>query len=445
MRTKISRRFFVLFGFDLAAAVFSVHLAVGLRSGDWSLSFFHVPFFYALIAILPVLFYIFDLYFPYKLFAPSKTLVDVLVSVGIGMALVASISYLDKSFLAPRSIFVFAGAGILVLVFLSRMIYDFIFKSRILDKKTLVLGTTPMAYQVAELIKSTPHAGMDIVGMVSEDRKKTNRENQSVPILGNISNLLSLIDWYGVRHVVLAMDPNEEASETQIMADLLKKNVDVISSIHLFEKLTGDVPYESLDPHYLLGLMAQIKARPYLKLKRVLDVFISLGLIVVFLPVLTAVAILSVFYHQEKIFFFQDRIGKDGVPFRLIKLRSMKTSSGAKLRITRLGLWMRKYRIDEVPQLVNVLKGDMSLVGPRPEIPYFVERCRKKIPFYDMVFAVKPGITGWAQVRFHYTTSQKDYEKKFRYNLYYLKNISLPLDLLILLQTVRIVLFGMGK
>ena len=106
---------------------------------------------------------------------------------------------------------------------------------------------------------------------------------------------------------------------------------------------------------------------------------------------------------------------------------------------------MRKYRIDEIPQLFNVIKGDMSLIGPRPEIPYFVEKCRKRVPFYDAVFAVKPGLTGWAQVNYGYTRSLKDYKEKFRYNLYYLKNISLILDLLILLRTIRIILLGKGQ
>jgi len=107
--------------------------------------------------------------------------------------------------------------------------------------------------------------------------------------------------------------------------------------------------------------------------------------------------------------------------------------------------WIRRYRIDEIPQLINVLRGEMSLIGPRPEIPYFVERSRKLIPFYDIVFSVRPGLTGWAQVKFRYATSVKDYNKKFRYNLYYLKNVSLLLDVLILLRTVRTVLLGREK
>jgi lipopolysaccharide/colanic/teichoic acid biosynthesis glycosyltransferase len=122
----------------------------------------------------------------------------------------------------------------------------------------------------------------------------------------------------------------------------------------------------------------------------------------------------------------------------------MEGSKGKKPRVTALGKWLRKYRVDEIPQLLNVMNGDMSLIGPRPEIPFFVERCQNKIPFYSATFAVKPGLTGWAQVKFRHTISEKDYERKFCYNLYYLKNISPQLDLEILIKTVRIVLLGRG-
>ena len=136
----------------------------------------------------------------------------------------------------------------------------------------------------------------------------------------------------------------------------------------------------------------------------------------------------------------------DGKVFKLFKFRTMTGPDATnKQRVIWIGRWLRKFRIDETPQLVNVLKGDMSLIGPRPEIEYFVQKCRGIIPYYDAVFTVRPGITGWAQVKFLHTTEIKDYPRKFCYNLFYLKNLSLQLDLLIVLKTIRVVLLGRGK
>jgi lipopolysaccharide/colanic/teichoic acid biosynthesis glycosyltransferase len=170
------------------------------------------------------------------------------------------------------------------------------------------------------------------------------------------------------------------------------------------------------------------------------------ALLLVFLSPVLLIAATSIFLSgTSDIFFFQTRIGKNGIPFRVIKLRTMAESQKGNPQVTKLGSLLRKYRIDEIPQLFNVLKGDMSLIGPRPEIPFFVSRCRNEIPFYDLVFSLRPGITGWAQVKFRYTTTAKDYERKFQFNLYYIKNVSFALDLLTILKTIRVILLGKGE
>ena len=169
-------------------------------------------------------------------------------------------------------------------------------------------------------------------------------------------------------------------------------------------------------------------------------------MLVFFSPAMILSYLLLFFYGPRNIFFIQDRIGVDGKIFKLFKFRTMTSVDGAnRQRVIWIGKWLRKFRIDETPQLINVLKGDMSLIGPRPEIDYFVEKCRAVIPYYDAVFSVRPGITGWAQVKFLHTTELKDYPRKFCYNLFYLKNLSFSLDMLIVLKTIRVVLLGRGK
>jgi lipopolysaccharide/colanic/teichoic acid biosynthesis glycosyltransferase len=185
--------------------------------------------------------------------------------------------------------------------------------------------------------------------------------------------------------------------------------------------------------------------KPYLKLKRIMDLVFGTVLLTVLTPLLIFTAAVLALDGPDKIFFVQKRIGKDAVPFTLFKLRSMKANKKGKPMITAIGKWLRKYRIDEIPQLINVVRGDMSLVGPRPEVPYFARQCAAKIPFYDAIYAIKPGLTGWAQVSFGHTSSVKEYKEKFKFNLYYLKNISLTLDLLILVKTIRTVIRGKGQ
>ncbi|HCM42472.1 MAG TPA: hypothetical protein DIS66_04075, partial [Candidatus Omnitrophica bacterium] len=180
--------------------------------------------------------------------------------------------------------------------------------------------------------------------------------------------------------------------------------------------------------------------------KRILDLVIVSVLLLLFSPVMLLAWLFLFFQGPKNIFFFQDRIGVGGRKFRLIKFRTMtKPDASGRQKVTGVGRLLRKFRVDETPQLINVLKGDMSLIGPRPEIEYFVERCRKSIPYYDAVFTVRPGITGWAQVKFLHTTEMKDYPRKFCYNLFYLKNLSFSLDFLIVLKTIRVVLLGRGK
>ncbi len=441
----ISKRRLFLVLFDLAAIAASYGLAFYLRPDFLILFTARTSFLVSSSVVFPILFYIFDLYFPFKIFKPTQTAIDVTFSVAIGTVILAALSYADRAFILPRTVFVYATFSLIPFVFLIRLTYDFIFQFRLLDKKTLIIGTGPLAAEIARVIRDTHHSGLEIVGLIYESKKVSGDSKNGVPVLGGLSELISLIDWYKAELVILALDPNHEVSEASLMSDLMKKGVTVTSAIHLFESMQGEVPYQLLGSHYLLGLMAQVKTRPYLKLKRFIDLLWGTALLLAFSPVFLVTFLILALTSGCKIFFIQARIGKNGKPFQLIKFRSMTEIKKGKMVVTKFGRFIRRYRIDEIPQFINVLKGDMSLIGPRPEIPYFVSRSRKRIPFYDTVFAVKPGLTGWAQVKFRHATSVKDYNQKFRYNLYYLKNISLTLDLVILLKTVRVVLIGNGK
>ena len=441
-----SSRRLLLVLLDLAAILLAYNTALYFRSGYHLIVVIEqYPLLHFSFVLLPLVFYIFDLYHPFKYFKPFQTLVDILLSVVTGGIILAAISYLDRSFLLPRLTLACALLALVLFVFLIRLFYDFLFRYRFLDKRTLILGSGALALEIAKVIRETPHSGMELIGLVSESKRAKFERKNGLPIVGDIANLISLIDWYRIQLVILALNPKEEISETETMSVLLKHRVIVTSSIHLFERLTGGVPYRLLGSHYLLGLMAQVRTKVYPKVKRIIDLICASGLLVVFLPVSIATALILTLSGPGNVFFIQERIGKDGVPFRLFKFRSMTEGRKRKKTINWFGKFIRRYRIDEIPQLINVLYGDMSLIGPRPEVPYFVERSSRRIPFYDAVFAVKPGLTGWAQVMFRHATSVKDYNQKFSYNVYYLKNVSFALDLLIFLKTIRVVFLGKGK
>jgi len=417
-----------------------------LNTGRLDFVFIRPSFFLALFICLPLTFYILDLYYPYKYFKPGLTLFEVMLGIFWCGLILAAISYADKTFTMSRSIFISLLATIAPLVFAIRMFYDLLFRSRFLDKKAMIVGSGALACEMIAVIRKTAHAGLRLVGVVSDDRLlPAGHQVAGLPVLGVLDDLPAVVAGHGPQVVILALEAGRDAADFKVVAEVLKRHDNVTSALHLLERLTGKLPDPLLEGHFVLGLAAQLRSKPYLKLKRILDVLIAFLLIVILMPVwLLAIALLALSDPRE-IFFVQERIGRNSAPFRLVKLRSMTAAKDGPQSVTKLGRWLRRYRIDEIPQLLNVLKGDMSLVGPRPEIPFFVDRCMDKIPFYETIFTVRPGLTGWAQVKFRYTTTVKDYHEKFAYNLFYLKNISLVLDLLILLRTVKIILFGLGQ
>ena len=446
MFKSISKRSLFLILCDLCSVYAAYVLACSIKSAELQIVQKDIPVFIAIaFFVIPVIFYIFDLYYPFKHFKKIQTLVDVGVAVLVSFLILASISYLDRTLLLARSLFIPTALLLIPLAVMSRLLYDVIFRFRFLDKRVFVLGSGTLAKEIVEAIKATPHSGLEVVGFLEEKEGKMIDLDSLAPVIGQMKDLMSLIDWHNIDMLILALDPKEKLSEAHILASLISKKVSVTSALHLYEQIKGEIPYKILDDHYLLNLMSRVKYYPYLKLKRVIDILFSLLLLLVFLPILILAIMVLFIDDPRNVFFVQKRVGLNGKTFKLIKLRTMTNFSHKTQVVTRLGKILRRYRIDEFPQLLNVLKGDMSLIGPRPEMLYFVERSRNNIPFYDSVLAIKPGLTGWAQVNLNHVTSLSDYEQKFKLNLYYLKNVSLTLDLVILLRTIRVILFGTGK
>ena len=320
-----------------------------------------------------------------------------------------------------------------------------------------VLGSGEQGRAIAKMILDNPMSGFEVIGLVStQEDELGSPENTAghLRVLGNVQNLAHICEEHDVARVVVAL---EERRGKVPVAELLETRMEgILVEEHgaMYERIAGKIAVESLRPSYLI-FGEGFHQPPYAAfMKRAIDITVSsLGLLCAS-PICIVVMGLIKLDSKGAIFFRQPRVGQDGQTFDVLKFRTMRADAEkgtgpvwAKAkddRVTRIGRFLRLTRIDEIPQMLNVLAGHMSFVGPRPERPFFVKELSKEIPFYPLRLTVKPGLTGWAQVNHHYGASVEDSVEKLRFDLYYIKHMSPLFDLNIILRTVGVVLFGKG-
>lgn len=334
----------------------------------------------------------------------------------------------------------------------------FLWLSRALPfvENTLVMGEGSFARDLAEEIRSRPELGLRVVGLVSENgRNPTHRGSpEELQVVGGVAQLSQLVADLGVDRLIVAMQDRRGKLPVDDLLQLKAQGLAVEEGIRAYESISGRIALASLTPGWLVFADGFGVSRLHGIGLRALSLSAAAFGLVLSAPIMIVLAGLIKLDSQGSVFFRQERVGKRGRTFYLLKFRSMcdgaESATGpvwAQVndpRITRVGSLMRKGRLDELPQLINVLRGDMNLVGPRPERPYFVEELRRKNSFYDYRHMVKPGITGWAQIKYSYAGSDLSQMEKLQYDLFYCKNRSLGLDLLVLFHTVKIVLLGLG-
>lgn len=323
-----------------------------------------------------------------------------------------------------------------------------VFKSRV-----LVLGTGSRVVKLAENARRNPNH--QVIGYISLQPSRHYIPSQQVLSIPPGDSLLSVVEKHSIDQIVVAVrDRRGGGFPVQQLLECRMKGVKVIELPSFFERQYRQVLLESLNPSWMVlgdgfreGLFGSA-------VKRLFDLTVSGALLLLTLPIMLVTALCIYLESGMPILYRQERVGQGGRVFTLYKFRSMRidaesggTPHWAKAnddRTTRVGRFIRKYRIDELPQIFNVFQGEMSFVGPRPERPYFVDQLAKQIPFYAMRHSAKPGITGWAQVRYPYGASIDDAIEKLQYDLYYVKNHGLFLDIMILISTVEVVLWGKG-
>ena len=322
-------------------------------------------------------------------------------------------------------------------------------------RRVLIVGTGPDAAGVIRDLAAGAKGQAHLVGYYAADRDDR-WSPAGTPFFSSAKSLEDVVREQRVDELVVAI--REQRGGAVPMNDLLAcriRGVRVLDLAGFYEQVHREVPTDSLKASWLVygHGFAQSRARAFTK--RCFDIFFSLVLLTLAMPVMLAAALAIRLESRGPIFYRQERVGRAGRSFDCRKFRSMRTDAESDgvarwatrndSRITTVGLFLRKTRIDELPQLLSVLAGEMSLVGPRPERPSFVAELREKIPFYDIRHSVKPGVTGWAQVRFGYCASIDDSKRKHQFDLFYVKNNSLLLDLLVLIETVSVVLFREGS
>ena len=317
----------------------------------------------------------------------------------------------------------------------------------------LVLGATDAGRKVAEDLKNTPALGQRVVGFVDERFQVMEHEFAGFPVLGKYADLPALVKKYRVTGIVIAHESSSPQEIMRVLVWICDLQLHIYIVPELYPVVNGRFKANLVYGFELQELFAFTMPPWQVRVKRIMDLVVAgfIGLLSFPLWIFAAIAIKL--QDGGPIFYSQERIGLYGKPFTVYKFRTMRTDAekfGAQWatkddpRITKIGKFLRKTRIDELPQLLCVLRGDMSMVGPRPERAVFISKLREEIPFYISRLKMKPGLTGWAQVRHHYDTSTEDVKIKLQYDMYYYENMSLLLDFQILVRTIYVVLTGKG-
>ncbi len=325
------------------------------------------------------------------------------------------------------------------------------------ERKVLVAGTGQAGRTIVQILREHPRLHCQLIGFLDDDPAQQGQIIEGAPVIGTCRDLVPLVEKNGVSEVILAVTHHMTGELSEALAGCRERGVRVILMPHLYEEVTGRVFVEHTDHQWSIPVPINhtVSSKMYACSKRVMDITLGAMGLLLFAVLFPWIALAVYLDSPGPILYTQYRVGKGGQIFRMFKFRSMVPDAekdGQAVwaevndpRVTRVGRFLRASHLDELPQCLNILKGEMSVVGPRPERPEIVEKLERAIPFYRARHAVKPGWTGWAFVKYGYAGSVMDTLIKLQYDLYYIKHRSLYLDLLILLKSLAAVIFFRGR
>ena len=445
----------ILVGGDLLIALMAHHFGFMVRSGTLSLleDNYLGDILKVLVFALVLLFttYFSEMYSREKRFGLSETLGRVLASLVLAFVVLSATYYLQPSIAIRTDVLILSLVLFGIVQFLWHNRYPLLLRVPGISKKVLVFGVGPLAQQM-EMLISMSNTGYVFEGFVSPGREYD--PDSRDPLIASVDTLLAAAENRKVNKIVISLSERRGVFPVREILRCKLKGIEIVDAVTFYEDVTGKLMVENINPSWFI-FSGGFKLTQFMRgMKRILDVILSLTGIILFLPFAPIIAVMIKLDSPGPVLFKQLRVGVGEKTFHLYKFRTMRQdaekNSGAVWateddpRITRVGRFLRKSRLDEVPQLFNVLRGDMSFVGPRPERPEFVNKLNERVPYYATRHTVKPGVTGWAQVKYPDGASEEDALEKLRYDLFYIKNYSLLLDLVIILETVKVVLFGRG-
>jgi len=415
-----------------------------------------VPFWFYLLPIIWVLLLV-ELYEPHIASSGRRITRGIAIAAFVGLLAYSLVFIVQLESNLPR---IAVGSFLLyasLLTLVWRLIFIRIYKSTGQRRRMMIIGAGKAGQTLAELYHSLGTRSFNIVGFIDDDEQKVGKVIEGFPVLGTSARLVDLIDAYRISDLAVAINGEVQGVTFQTILDAQERGVDVSRMPTLYEEMTGRVPIHHLESDWIIrSFVDEVRVSGFYDLtKRLVDILggaAGILVLVAFYPFLAvAIALDSGF----PIFYSQMRLGRGGSTFRIYKFRSMHKGENADEtaratiendpRVTRVGHFLRKTRLDELPQFWNVLRGDMSLVGPRAEVPGLVTEYQKQIPFYRARLLVKPGLTGWAQINYGYVASVYETAFKLEYDLYYIKHRTLPMDIQIILRTMGTVVRGTGR
>jgi sugar transferase (PEP-CTERM system associated) len=445
---NVSVRGLTVFGFEVVLISGSMALAASLHGAfdaadtGWKIAL--------VTALCQLCFYYNDMYDLTVVQSSRELVVRLLQAAGAAaIVLGAACVFVPSLILDPGT--VSTALGVFVIAVLTwRAAFNYLARDPHLEERVLILGTGATARMVARQIGLQHDFAYRLVGFVDDRDDGFVRRGD---VLGAASELAGIVASQRIDRIVVGLSDRRGHLPIDQLLRAKLAGVRVEDATTTYERLTGKILVDDLKPSWLVFSDGFRASRVTRAIKRMLDLALAIIGFVLAAPLMIATAIAIRLDSPGPILYAQERVGENGGRFTLYKFRSMRTDAerGTPVwardkddRVTRVGRFIRLTRLDELPQLWNVIRGDMSFVGPRPERPFFVEQLARQIPYYQQRHAVKPGLTGWAQVKYRYGSTVEDAMEKLRYDLYYIKHLSIFFDLTIVLDTVKVILFGKG-
>ena len=437
------------------AIIAAVYIRVGVDGASFELIDKHgywkagIATFFCLAA-----FYLFDLYDFVVMHDRRELILRLVQALGLAWIALAFAFYAFPALMLGRSIALIALPLALGLGVAWRVSIHWFLGHPGIGERILIVGSGEHAVEVAREVLNRPDAGFRIVGFVGTNSELLGKSLINPRVIGLTEQLEAIVKREGIDRIVVAMGERRGQLPTEGLLQLsLAGNVSIEEGATFYERVSGRVSLNMIRPSWLIFSGRGRQAKLTTITRNTVHWLVALIGFLLCVPIMIVTALLIKVDSRGPVFYKQERVGKNGRRFVLMKFRSMKVdaeksgpvwASKSDDRTTRVGRIIRKVRIDEIPQFLNILKGEMSFVGPRPERPHFVAQLAEEIPYYEQRHLIAPGLTGWAQIKYPYGASIEDARQKLQYDLFYIKNYSLILDAIIMFETIKIILFGRG-